>query len=309
MTGQRGPTYDDPAVRGGTGLEASAHGVEGEAGTRQRRISSSKGFPRSPVPGECAPAPAVRGGLFVPPSRGAIVDIDVKALQLLLGVTFRRPELLIQAMVHRSYLNEVADPTIQSNERLEFLGDAVLGCVIARRLFERYPSVPEGRLTELRAYLVKGETLAVVAERLRLGDFLLLGKGEEATGGRRRPLNLARAFEAVVGAIFLDRGFARAERFVLRALAPELSELAGGDLPTDAKSRLQHLAQTVFGMPPHYRTITAEGPDHAKVFTIEVVIGDRSFGSGRGRSKRHAEKLAAEEALRTIERQKTEARS
>jgi ribonuclease-3 len=236
------------------------------------------------------------------------VDDDIAALQKRLRVRFKRPELLAQAMVHRSYLNEAAEPDVQSNERLEFLGDAVLGCVIARRLFERYPSVHEGRLTELRAHLVKGESLAVVADRLRLGDFLRLGKGEDATGGRRRPLNLARVFEAVLGAVFLDCGFARTERFILRVMAPELMELGGGDLPTDAKSRLQHLAQTVFGMPPHYRTVAADGPDHAKVFTIEAVIGDRTFGSGRGRSKRHAEKLAAEEALHAIESQASEVR-
>ncbi len=204
-------------------------------------------------------------------------------------------------MVHRSYLNEAAEPGIESNERLEFLGDAVLGCVIARRLFLRYPNVHEGRLTELRAYIVKGETLAIVAERLGLGDFLLLGKGEESTGGRIRPLNLARSFEAVVGAIYLDRGFGRVERFILGALAPELAELGGGDLPTDAKSRLQHVAQTVFGTTPRYRTVSTTGPDHAKEFTIEVVLGERALGSGRGRSKRHAEKQAAEEALRRIE--------
>lgn len=231
------------------------------------------------------------------------MQLDIAALQKRLRVTFRQPEILAQAMVHRSYLNEAPAPDMVSNERLEFLGDAVLGCVIARRLFEQYPTVPEGRLTELRAHLVKGEALALVAERLSLGEFLLLGKGEDATGGRKRPLNLARAFEAVTGAVFLDRGFAVAEQFILRVMAPELAELGGGELPTDAKSRLQHLAQTVFGMPPQYRTVSAEGPDHAKVFTIEVVIGERAFGSGSGPSKRLAEKLAAHEALRTIDRE------
>jgi ribonuclease-3 len=250
-----------------------------------------------------APAPFHRGCFRFTPRHGATVDVDVAALQKRLGIKFKRPELLAQAMIHRSYLNEAAGAGVESNERLEFLGDAVLGCVIARRLFERYPAVHEGRLTELRAHLVKGEALAVVAERLQLGSFLFLGRGEDATGGRRRPLNLARAFEAVLGAVYLDCGFARTERFILRTLGPELAELGGGDLPTDAKSRLQHLAQTVFGAPPRYRTVSADGPDHAKIFTIEVVLGDRSLGSGRGRSKRHAEKLAAEEALKTIDRE------
>lgn len=229
------------------------------------------------------------------------MDVDVAGLQKRLRVKFGRPESLAQAMVHRSYLNEAAGQGLLSNERLEFLGDAVLGCIVAKRLFERYPHVPEGRLTELRAYLVKAETLARVGERLQLGQFLLLGRGEDATGGRIRPLNLARAFEAVLGAMYLDRGFRTTEQFVLRVLQPELAELGGGDLPTDAKSRLQHLAQTVFNTTPHYRTVAAEGPDHAKVFTIEVVLGDRSLGTGRGLSKRTAEKLAAQEALEHIE--------
>src|SRR5689334_11096016 len=141
-------------------------------------------------------------------------------------------------MVHRSYLNEASGDPIESNERLEFLGDAVLGCVVARRLYERYPAIDEGRLTELRAHIVKGETLATVADRFELGTFLLLGRGEAGTGGRHRPLNLARSLEAVLGAMYLDRGFRDTERFILRALKPELDELGAGDLPTDAKSRL-----------------------------------------------------------------------
>ncbi len=206
-------------------------------------------------------------------------------------------------MVHRSYLNEASQAGIESNERLEFLGDAALGCIVARWLFQRYPNVDEGRLTELRAHLVKGDTLAIIAERLDLGSFLLLGRGEDSTGGRRRPLNLARTFESLIGAMYLDRGFERTERFVLRALEPELTGLGGGDLRTDAKSRLQHRAQHLFGAPPRYRIVAAEGPDHAKVFTVEAVAGERSLGSGQGRSKRLAEKLAAEQALALLDRE------
>ncbi len=227
--------------------------------------------------------------------------VDVTALLKRLGIrTVHSTELYARAMVHRSYLNEAAEPDIESNERLEFLGDAVLGCVIARVLFETYLEVDEGRLTELRAHLVKAETLALVGERLQLGQYLQLGRGEEGTGGRDRPLNLARTFEAVIGAIYLDRDFTSAERFILRVMQPELARLGGGDLPSDAKSRLQHTAQTLFGATPQYRTIATEGPDHAKTFTIEVVLGGRSFGHGRGRSKRIAEKEAAQEALERI---------
>lgn len=244
--------------------------------------------------------PAGNGADFCVRGAGVVVLVDVAGLQRKLKVRFKHPELLAQAMVHRSHLNEALGEQLESNERLEFLGDAVLGCVIARRLFDRYPQVDEGRLTELRAHLVKGETLAHVAERYGLGRYLLLGKGEDATGGRIRPLNLARVFEAVLGAMLLDTGFARTEKFILRALAPELEELGGGDLPTDVKSQLQHAAQALFGMPPRYRIVSAEGPDHAKLFTVEAVVGEKVLGTGRGLSKRIAEKQAAGEAMRAL---------
>lgn len=233
------------------------------------------------------------------------MNVDIEALKRRLKIRRRlpHPELLTRAMVHRSYLNEAGQHGIESNERLEFLGDAVLGCVIATALFETYPDVHEGRLTELRAHVVKGETLAIVAERLGLGEFLLLGRGEEATGGRRRPVNLGRAFEAVVGAVYLNLGYGPTERLILKWLAQELAELGEGQLPLDPKSRLQQVAQTVFGTTPRYHTIAAEGPDHAKVFTIEVRVRDRSLGLGRGHSKQIAQTEAAQAALDTIARE------
>ena len=230
------------------------------------------------------------------------MDVDIAGLQKRLGIKrVKRPDMLAQAMVHRSYVNEASITDVDSNERLEFLGDAVLGCVIARWLFERYPEVNEGRLTELRAYLVRGETLSVVADRLGLGEFLVLGRGEEATGGRRRPMNLARGLEAVIGALYLACGFKETQAFVLRAFRQEFKELGAGDLPRDAKSQLQQVAQMVFGRTPQYRTVSAEGPDHAKTFTIEVVVGDRSLGTGTGRTKQIAQVQAAQEALARIE--------
>ena len=229
------------------------------------------------------------------------MNAELSALQRRLGVKFRDPQLLAQALVHRSYLNEAPEPNVVSNERLEFLGDAVLGLLIASWLFLRYPDLPEGRLTELRSHLVKGESLAVVAERLGLGPHLRLGRGEEATGGRSRPLNLARALEAVVGAVFLDKGFRTTERWLLRLLKSELAALGGGELPEDAKSRLQHMAQTLYATTPRYRIVDTQGPDHNKLFTVEVVLGERRFAVGRGFSKRSAEKEAAQVALRVIE--------
>ena len=212
---------------------------------------------------------------------------------------FKNRQLLERALVHRSYLNEATEPGIESNERLEFLGDAVLGLVVASKLFLLYPGVPEGRLTEMRSHLVKGESLALVAERLGLGAYLRLGRGENATGGRQRPMNLARALEAVIGAVFIDKGFRTTERWLLRLLETEFAGLGGGPAE-DAKSRLQHAAQSIYGTTPRYRIVSAEGPDHAKLFTVEVVVRERSLGGGRGRSKRAAEKEAAQAALRTI---------
>jgi ribonuclease-3 len=183
---------------------------------------------------------------------------------------------------------------------LEFLGDAVLGLVVAAALYARFPALTEGSLTELRSYLVKGETLGAVAQRLGLGAHLLLGRGEEATGGRARPQNLARVFEAVTGAIFLDAGFAAAETWLLGVLRPELDSLAGGEAPADAKSRLQHTAQLLFASPPRYEVVAAEGPDHEKHFTVSVSLGGAVLAQGEGRSKRLAEREAAEAALAAL---------
>ena len=227
---------------------------------------------------------------------------DLRKLQRRhLRVTFKQPSLLAQALVHRSYLNEAPEPDVESNERLEFLGDAVLGLVVASWLFRNFP-VAEGRMTEMRSQIVKAETLAEVAARLRLGDYLYLGRGEEATGGRSRMYNQARALEAVIGAVFLDRGYKFTEGWLLSILKDELASLEPAG-PEDAKSRLQHVAQMLFSMTPRYRIVGTEGPDHDKLFRVEVTVGDRSLGAGSGRSKRVAEREAAEAALTAIEQE------
>lgn len=226
---------------------------------------------------------------------------QVAELERRLGLRLRDRALLAQALVHRSYLNEALEPGTLSNERMEFLGDAVLGLVAAQWLYHRYPDLPEGRLTELRAHLVKGDSLAVVGQRLELGSYLRLGRGEDASGGRRRGLNLARAFEAVIGAVFLDRGFIKTARWLEQLLEPELTALGGGELAEDPKSRLQHTAQLTFGATPRYHTVGIEGPEHARTFTVNVLIDGRALGSGSGLSKRVAERIAAEAALQTIE--------
>jgi ribonuclease-3 len=222
-------------------------------------------------------------------------------LQTVLGLKFKDHSLLQQALVHRSYLNEAHVPGLESNERLEFLGDAALGLIVSQKLCADFPHLNEGDLTQLKAALIRWETLAQAAERLSLGDYLLLGHGEKLTGGQQRPSNLARVFEALVGAVLLDSGLRKTRALVLRCLKPELTQMAAGKVALDSKSRLQQLAQARWQAMPSYQTVAAEGPDHAKVFTVEVLVGDRTVGRGRGRSKKEAESRAAQQALKAIE--------
>ncbi|HWO72344.1 MAG TPA: ribonuclease III [Dehalococcoidia bacterium] len=213
-----------------------------------------------------------------------------------IGVKFRRPEVLHQAFVHRSYLNEYPSPGLESNERLEFLGDAVLSYVVAERLFRECPQCDEGDLTEWRGYLVRRDSLASFARSLGLGDFLLLGRGEEAAGGRQRAANLASLFEAVVGAIAIDRGLTAARRFIFAAIGSEF-DLRGRPTPIDPKSRLQEVVQARWQRAPAYKTVREEGPEHRKQFTVEVQVHGRVLGRGTGFSKQEAERQAAASAL------------
>jgi ribonuclease-3 len=222
-------------------------------------------------------------------------------LQTTLGMKFKDPSLLQQALVHRSYLNEARAPGLESNERLEFLGDAALGLIVSQKLYADFPHLNEGDLTQLKASLIRWETLARVAERLSLGDYLLLGRGEKLTGGQQRPSNLACAFEALVAAVLLDSGLRKARALVLRCLKPELAQMAAGEVALDSKSRLQQLVQTRWQTMPSYQTVAAEGPDHAKVFTVEVLVDDRTLGRGQGRSKKEAESKAAQQAVKAID--------
>ena len=216
-----------------------------------------------------------------------------------LGVVFKDPELLQQAMHHRSYLNEAGE-SVESNERMEFLGDAVLGLVVSDKLYRDYPALSEGHLSQLRAILVRWDALAAVAERIGLGDYLVLGRGEELSGGRNRPSNLAGAFEALIGAAFLDGGIPGARKLILKLLKPDFAEIAARGVTADSKSELQHVAQTRWHQIPEYRLISSEGPDHAKLFTVEVVVGSQVVGQGQGRNKKQAELNAARQALETL---------
>ncbi len=213
------------------------------------------------------------------------------------GVPFRDAILLRTALTHRSFLNEHPDLTWEDNERLEYLGDAVLDFMLAEYLYLHFPAASEGDLTALRAALVRRETLAHFARAMGLGEALLMGHGEAETGGRERPAILCATFEALVGALYLDQGLAGARQFVLPLMEQELADARVEAADKDPKSRLQEVAQAVVGKTPRYRTLKAEGPDHAKLFTVQVFIGDRVCGQGEGPSKQIAAQQAASDAL------------
>lgn len=214
-----------------------------------------------------------------------------------LGPAFRDPDLLAQALVHSSYVNEHPEGLATSNERLEFLGDAVLSLIVSEALWRQHPDEAEGTLTTRRAAIVSTRGLAVVARRLAIGDAIRLGQGAQRSGERRRSSVLAGAYEAVVAAIYLDRGLDAARDFVLDSIRPELEAARTADALKAPKSRLQEWAYLAGGRAPGYRVLSAEGPDHDRRFVVEVALGEQVLGSGQGRSRREAETAAAEAAL------------
>ena len=220
-------------------------------------------------------------------------------LERRLGIEFKERSLLKLALTHRSYVHEAPDDAPESNERLEYLGDAFLGFVVAEHLYRRFPDLAEGRLTALRSGLVRAATLAAVGAELGLGRRLYLGHGEETSGGRTRERNLARVFEAVLGAILLDQGYAKAKRWTLKQFKDRLESLPP-DLIDDYKSLLQERVQAEGHPPPVYRTIKAEGPDHSRDFTVEVIVGGAVTGDGVGPSKQKAEREAARAAMANL---------
>jgi len=220
--------------------------------------------------------------------------------QEILGVTFNNPSLLEQAMVHSSYINENPGLVSSHNERLEFLGDAILGFIVAEKLYQDFPDLSEGEMTKLRSALVQRDTLARVAQAVRLGDFLYMGKGEEASGGRGRMANLAGALEAVIAATFLDQNEVTTRNLIFRLLGAELTKVVNQGTGLDYKSRLQELTQSREQLTPTYRLVEEAGPDHDKSFTVEVMAGDVILGRGTGKSKKLAETEAARSALEQI---------
>jgi ribonuclease-3 len=221
----------------------------------------------------------------------------VTTLQKTLKIKFKNKALLEQALIHSSYINENPGIAEGDNERLEFLGDAVLGFIIAEELYKRFPQFSEGEMTRLRSSLVSQDALSRMAKSIKLGDFLYLGKGEESGGGRSKPANLSGALEALTAAIFLDRGMQVTRKFVLKLIAKKMAKTLSQGIEADYKSKLQEIMQAQRQLKPKYRVIEAVGPAHERQFTVEVSVGDSVMGRGSGKSKKAAEAEAARIAL------------
>src|SRR5258707_6292275 len=220
-----------------------------------------------------------------------------EALEEALGIHFRNPDLLHMALTHRSYIYETAGAGLSSNERLEFLGDSVLAFISADYLYHTFPDLNEGELSDLRAALVRGETLANFARAIKLGNFLLMGKGEQGSQREGSQRVLEAAFEAVLGAIYLDQGLEAVQRFLMPRLEPLAHHIVAKRLFKDHKSLFQELAQAHDGITPSYRLVSQEGPSHNREFTAEGLFWEQVTGRGQGRNKQAAEQQAARKAL------------
>lgn len=228
---------------------------------------------------------------------------DLRDLEERLEVDITNYELLNRALTHRSYLNENPDASVQDNERLEFLGDAVLDFVVGAYLYDRFPEMDEGELTALRAALVRTRTLAGFARDLSLGKYLRLGYGEAESGGRERLPTLCAVFEAVVGAVYLDQGLEAVQEMMNRLIGPTLERIMAQSLHKDPRSEFQVWAQGEYNITPYYRVVAETGPDHAKMFTVQVLLGEKVWGQGEGRSKQTAAQAAAADAIERLEAQ------
>jgi len=223
--------------------------------------------------------------------------MDFSVLETSIGVTFTNKDLLKQAFIHRSYLNENRSTMLEHNERLEFLGDAVLELVITDYLYKKYPEKHEGDLTAYRSSLVNSNTLSDTAEKMGINAFLLLSKGEAKDTGRARQFILANTFESLVGAIYLDQGYDTAQAFISRQLFNLIENIVETNKYIDAKSKFQEEAQERVGVTPAYRLVKESGPDHNKIFTVGVYLREDLVITGEGKSKQEAEQDAAEKAI------------
>ncbi len=223
--------------------------------------------------------------------------MNTERFENLIGIKFKDEAILKQAFTHRSYLNENRSAGLEHNERLEFLGDAVLELAITEYLYKRFTDFDEGKMTALRSALVNADTCAEVARKLGVGDFLLLSKGQAKDAGKALDYILANALEAIIGAIYLDSGFGAAEAFILKYVAPMTDDIIKSGAAVDAKSLFQEKAQEMTGTTPTYKTLKESGPDHDKNFSVAVMVGGEVYGEGQGRSKQAAEQAAAANAL------------
>lgn len=222
-------------------------------------------------------------------------------VEAILGVTFTNADLLKTAYTHRSYLNEHRRTSLEHNERMEFLGDAVLELVVTDYLYRNYTN-PEGELTAWRSALVKTESLAELAEKLELGQFLLMSRGEAKTGGRTRQALLANLVEATIGAIYLEKGYDEAKKFIENNIVIKLDEIIKTGAYIDAKSQFQELSQESYGVTPSYKVLEESGPDHDKTFLMGVYLGSKEYGRGEGSSKQAAQQSAALDGLKKLQK-------
>ncbi len=224
---------------------------------------------------------------------------NLASLQKQIGVKFKDLSLYEQAFTHRSYINEHSDAT-GHNERLEFLGDAVVELLVTQFLYNKFPEKPEGELTNLRAALVRRNTLSEVGKELGFEEYLRMSKGEERNDGKAKSMIISNAAEAFVGALFLDLGLSAVEKFVNKFLLPRLEDIVAGESHIDAKSKFQEIIQERQGSTPYYKTEDVSGPDHDRIFVVGVYVDDKLITKGEGKSKREAETNAASAALKTL---------
>jgi ribonuclease-3 len=235
---------------------------------------------------------------------GSSKSSHLRSLQTSIAYRFHNKQLFTQALTHRSYLHQSKEEG-EDNERLEFLGDSVIELAVSHLLLDRFPRIAEGGLSKTRAMLVKEATLASLARRLGLGEALRLGRGEEETGGREKDSILAGAFEALTAAVYLDGGYKEVFRVIEKLYAPLLEGMKGELQDQDFKTRLQEYTQRHLNSTPHYAVTDEEGPDHDKMFEVVISIGEKTYGKGRGKSKKEAEQRAAERAFRSLQENQT----
>lgn len=225
---------------------------------------------------------------------------NIHDLEKKFKIEFKNSDLLIQALIHRSYLNEAKDKKLSSNERFEFLGDTILNFVVSEWLFEEFPSSPEGNLTNLRSNLVKTETLAKISKKFTLGNYLFLSKGEKESGGQKNQLILANSLEAFIGALYLDQGLEIVKKLIKTNFRLLLKKLVQSGFLKDYKSVFQEKIQAKVKLSPIYKTLKEEGPDHSKIFTVGVFSQNKLVATGQGKTKQTAEEEAAKAALKKL---------